>query len=126
MDIMPAVRNVSSKETLGENFLAFRLRLIDIVLLEDDLILFAFLLVRVDNIVVILVKLVEGFVDLGSKAMVTANSLSDSLVLLSILLIQNDEDKIETREKGVRHTDVLSGGHLSLILSVDGVSSCDD
>jgi hypothetical protein len=66
--------------------------LIDIVLLEDDLILFAFLLVWVDNIVVILVKLVEGFVDLGSKTMVTANPLSDSLVLLSILLIKNDED----------------------------------
>lgn len=70
--------------------------MVDIVLLEYDLVLLALLLVGMDNIVIVLIKLVERLIHLRGKTMVSADPLSDSLVLFSILLVKDDENEIET------------------------------
>lgn len=70
--------------------------MVDIVLLEDDLVLLALLLVGMDNIVIVLIELVERLIHLRGETMVSADPLSDSLVLFSILLVKDDENEIET------------------------------
>ena len=78
-------------------------------------------LIRVDDVFIVFVELVVGFIDLRSKPMISADSLSDSLIFFRTLFVKDDEDKIETRKQRVRHSDIFGWGELGLILSVDRI-----
>ena len=64
------MRDVSPQKILGENFLRFRVGLIDIVLFEYYLIVFNLMLVRMYDILIILVKLMIRFVSFWSESVV--------------------------------------------------------
>lgn len=122
MDLVLAVGNKLSEETLHQDFLWFCVWLIHIIFLEDTVsVIFVLMLVRVDYVIVILVKLVKSLVGFGSQSMVTGDSLCNFFVLLCAFLIEDNEDQIETREQRVRHSNIFSGRILRLILSVDGI-----
>ncbi len=104
--------------------MSFGIGLIDVVLLEDYLIVLCLLVVGVDYVIVVFVETVELLVYLRSHAVVTADSLGDALVLLGILLVEDNEDKIETGKERVWHTDVFCWSKLRLVLTVDRVGSC--
>lgn len=104
--------------------MGFGIGLVDVVFLEDYLIVFGLLVVGVDYVIVVLVETVELLVYLRSHAVVTTDSLGDAFVLFGILLVEDNENKIETGEQRVGHTDVLCGCKLRLVLTVDRVGSC--
>lgn len=120
-----AVGNVPSEEILLKDFLGFSIRLVNVILLEDNLIVFELMVVRMDYKVLIVSVTIELLVNLGSHSVVAAHSLRYSFVFFGILLVQHDKNQVETRQEGVRHTNVLGGGKLNLILSIDRVSSSD-
>ena len=100
MHVVFAVGDVPSQEVLLQDLLRLEVGLlIDAVLLEDDLIAFGLLLARMNDVVVVLVETVERLVHLGSQSMVTADSIGDLLVFLGTLLVEDDEDQIESRQQ---------------------------
>lgn len=93
MNVIFAVRDVSSKETLSQYFLALTIRLIDVVFLKYVLILLALLLlVGLDDVLIVFVEIVVGLYNFRSHTVVATHSLSDSLVFLGAFLIQDDEN----------------------------------
>lgn len=55
--------------------------------------------------------------------MVSNYSLSYHSINLWVLLIKHDENKIETRQEGVRQTNILSNGLIPSILTIYRISS---
>jgi len=53
--------------------------------------------VWMDDVIIILVKLVKSLINFGSQSMIAGDSLSNFFILLGAFLIENDEDQIETR-----------------------------
>jgi hypothetical protein len=98
VDVGLAVRDVSPEIALSEDFLGLVVGLVDVVLLEDLLVITSLLcLVGMDDVLIILVESVIALGHLRGKPMVSADSLTDPLVLFCALLIQDDEDQIKTR-----------------------------
>jgi hypothetical protein len=66
MHVRLAMRNISSEEALSENFLGLGVRLINIILFIDDLLILFLLLglIGMDDVFVVFVELVVGLVDL--------------------------------------------------------------
>lgn len=100
MDIGLAVSDVSSEIALSQDFLGLGVRLIDVVLLEDLLVVASLLcLVGMDDVLIILIESVVAFGHLRGKPMVPTDSLADPLVFFCALLIEDNEDQVETREE---------------------------
>lgn len=100
MDVGFAVCNVSSEIVLSKDFFCLGVGLIDVVLLEDLLIIASLLcLIGMNDILIILIEGVIVFSHFRSKSMISAHSLTNPLVFLCTLLIKDDEDEIETRQK---------------------------
>lgn len=79
--------DISSEEILFKDLLCFGVALVDVVFFEDDLVVFGLLVIRMDNVLVILVETVELLVYLWSHTMVSTHTLSYPLVLFGVLLV---------------------------------------
>lgn len=100
VNLVPAERDVPAEEALDQDFFGLGVGLVHVVLLEDAVgVVLVLVLVGVDDVVVVLLELVETLVGFGRQAVVTCHSLRNLLVLLGTLLVQHDEDQVETGQQ---------------------------
>lgn len=110
------------QETLAENII-FVLWPVNIALFICLIVLIIIVFSWLNNEIIIFIKLGTPFIDNWCQSMVLTHSFSNSFIFICILLVKNNENKIESTQKWVRHSNILGWSFVFLILSKNRISS---